>query len=412
MQLHEDGTLVVSATDLVGFLECDHLVTLEQQRARGEIEKPFRDDPELELVRRRGFEHEQRYIALLEGAGRAVVEMRLRDPRTPDELRAAETETLAAMQAGAEVIFQGTLFDGRWRGHPDFLVRRDDRPSELGSWSYEVADTKLAKRVKAAAIVQMCVYADLLQRLQGIPPETISVVTGDRESHEHRLDDYAAYYRAAKARFEARVFRRCAVPDTYPEPVDHCRVCSWWQACVDRRRADDHLSIVAGAARTQRQRLVDAGVTTLEALATLPDRPRDPDAAAAHPGPAAPPGRAPACEARDGRGPLRADPTRRRRSRQGPRRAAAAVIARRVLRHRGRSVGARRRPRVPVRLGGAGGGQGRRRARVPRPVGPRPGAGEGDARGVRRSRARASPARPGHARLPLRRRTSRARSSG
>jgi len=271
VQLHEDGTLVVSATDLVGFLECDHLVTLEQQRARGEIEKPFRDDPELELVRRRGFEHEQRYIALLEGAGRAVVEMRLRDPRTPDELRAAETETLAAMQAGAEVIFQGTLFDGRWRGHPDFLVRRDDRPSELGSWSYEVADTKLAKRVKAAAIVQMCVYADLLQRLQGIPPETISVVTGDRESHEHRLDDYAAYYRAAKARFEARVFGDAPVPETYPEPVEHCRVCSWWQVCVDRRRADDHLSIVAGAARTQRQRLVDVGVTTLEALATLPE---------------------------------------------------------------------------------------------------------------------------------------------
>ena len=55
MQLHDDGTLVVSATDLVGFLECDHLVTLEELRARGELEKPIRDDPELELVRRRGY---------------------------------------------------------------------------------------------------------------------------------------------------------------------------------------------------------------------------------------------------------------------------------------------------------------------------------------------------------------------
>ncbi len=270
MQLHDDGTLVVSATDLVGFLECDHLVTLEQLRARGEIEKPFRDDPELDLVRRRGFDHEQRYIALLTDAGRTVEEMRLREPRTPDDLRAAEAETLAAMRAGADVIFQGTLFDGRWRGHPDFLVRRNDRPSGLGSWSYDVADTKLAKRVKAAAIVQMCVYADLLERLQGIPPETISVVTGDRASHVHRLDDYAAYYRAAKARFEERVLGGEAAPDTYPEPVDHCRVCSWWPACMDRRRADDHLSIVAGAARTQRRKLTDAGVTTLASLATLP----------------------------------------------------------------------------------------------------------------------------------------------
>ncbi len=271
MQLHQDGTLVVSATDLVGFLECDHLVTLEQLRARGEIERPFRDDPELDLVRRRGYEHEQRYIELLEREGRRVVEMQARAPETPADLLAAEAETLSAMRAGTDVIFQGTLFDGRWRGHPDFLVRRDDRPSGLGAWSYDVADTKLAKRVKAAAIVQMCVYADLLERLQGIPPETIAVITGDRAAHAHRLDDYAAYYRAAKRRFEARVFAAAGpAPETYPEPVDHCRVCSWWQVCMDRRRADDHLSIVAGAAASQRRKLTDAGVTTLEALAGLP----------------------------------------------------------------------------------------------------------------------------------------------
>ncbi len=277
MQLHEDGTLVVSATDLVGFLECDHLVTLEQLRALGQIEKPFRDDPELELVRRRGYDHERRYIEMLEAGGRTVIEMQLRDPKTPADLRASEAETLKAMRDGVDVIFQGTFFDGRWRGHPDFLVRRDDRPSGLGEWSYDVADTKLAKRVKAAAILQMCVYADLLERLQGLPPETISVVTGDRASHQHRLDDYAAYYRFAKRRFEDRVFPSAASgsplappTDTYPEPVDHCRVCSWWQLCMDRRRADDHLSIVAGAAKTQRRHLVEAGVPTLAALGRLP----------------------------------------------------------------------------------------------------------------------------------------------
>ena len=273
MQLHDDGTLVVSATDLVGFLECDHLVTLEELRARGELEKPIRNDPELELVRRRGYEHEALYIETLREQGRTVVEMTSRDPRTPAELHAAEAETLAAMRAGTDVIFQGTFFDGRWRGHPDFLLRRDDRPSDLGSWSYDVADTKLAKRVKAAAILQMCVYADQLARLQGIPPETISVVTGDRQAHPHRLDDYAAYYRSAKRRFEERVFETAAgdAPPTYPEPVDHCRVCSWWIHCMDRRRADDHLSLVAGAARTQRRALTGAGVTTLAGLAALPE---------------------------------------------------------------------------------------------------------------------------------------------
>ena len=70
-----DGTLIVSATDLVGFLECDHLVSLELARTRGEVEKPFRDDPQLKLLQQRGYEHERRYIAQLEAAGHTVVEM-------------------------------------------------------------------------------------------------------------------------------------------------------------------------------------------------------------------------------------------------------------------------------------------------------------------------------------------------
>jgi len=278
VQRHEDGTLVVSATDLVGFLECDHLVSLELARARGEIERPFHADPQLDLLRKRGYQHEQAEIERLTAAGRTVVEMTRRDPKTPAELRDAEAETLAAMRAGTDVIFQATVFDGRWRGHPDFLIRRDDRSSELGPWSYDVADTKLASHVKAAALLQMCVYADRLHQLQGAAPETLSVVTGDATSHAYRYDDYAAYYRAAKARFEARIFGPAGggpdagaaqAPATYPEPVAHCDICPWWTMCMDRRRADDHLSIVAGATKVQRRRLVDGGIPTGTSLATL-----------------------------------------------------------------------------------------------------------------------------------------------
>ena len=40
---------------------------------------------------------------------------------------------------------------------------------------------------------------------------------------------------------------------------------------MDRRREDDHLSLVAGAAKAQRRKLVDAGVTTLAELADVPE---------------------------------------------------------------------------------------------------------------------------------------------
>src|SRR4249919_2935592 len=103
MQKHADGTIVVSATDLVGYLACDHLATLELERIAGLREKPERYDPELELLQERGDRHE--HLERLRAAGRTIVEIPedLRSARTPDELRAAAGATRAAMESGAEV---------------------------------------------------------------------------------------------------------------------------------------------------------------------------------------------------------------------------------------------------------------------------------------------------------------------
>jgi predicted RecB family nuclease len=277
MQRHPNGSVVVSATDLVGFLECDHLTTLELGKVQGLWEKPHhRKDPELDLLRERGLEHEQRFLDLRLAEGRAVADLKSDPDLAPDALVAAQAQTVAAMRTGVDVIYQATLFDGRWVGFADFLLRVD-RASSLGPWSYEVADTKLARAVKGGALLQVCVYSDLLARLQGVVPEHVHVVTGDRVTHTERLDDYAAFYRSVKRRFEAEIFgqgdagpRDARSSDTYPDPVDHCRVCTWYPVCADRRRADDHLSIVAGMSRAATERLVQADVPTRRSLADLP----------------------------------------------------------------------------------------------------------------------------------------------
>ena len=277
MQLAHDGTLVVSATDLVGYLACDHLATLELGRVQALWEKPIRrDDPTIALIQEKGDLHEAEYLASLRAAGQTVVEIPKEDLRTPDDLRAAQAITLDAMRAGADVIFQATFFDGRWRGHADFLFKRRDRPSPgLGGWSYDIADTKLARSVKGGAIVQMCVYADLLRGLQGIGPECLYVITGDGVAHGYRADDFAPYFRYVRARFDERIADGLAngPAGTYPNPVDHCRVCTWYPMCIQRRRDDDHLSIVAGMRRLDTERLTIAGVSTLASLAVLePDQ--------------------------------------------------------------------------------------------------------------------------------------------
>jgi predicted RecB family nuclease len=275
VQRATDGTIIVSATDLVGYLACDHLAALELGRIEGLWERPpRREDPTVQLLQDRGDAHELAYLERLRARSLSVVEIEKDGLTSPDALRTAQTATLAAMRVGVDVIYQATFFDGRWRGHADFLIRVE-RPSPLlGSWSYEIADTKLSRGVKAGAILQLCVYADLLTALQGIAPERVHVVTGDLVEHAHRLADYAAYYRLVKSRFETRVLGdsngvRRELP-TYPDPVDHCKVCVWYPRCIQRRRDDDHLSLVAGMRRVDTERFVDGGVRTLAELARLP----------------------------------------------------------------------------------------------------------------------------------------------
>src|SRR5690242_14449715 len=151
----------------------------------------MRDDPELDIIRKRGFEHERRFLADLESTGRTAVTIRL-DGSIEDDgerLRAAAAETLGAMTSGADVIYQATFFDGTWRGHADFLLRVDDpsRPSAFGPWHYEVADTKLARHVKASAILQICTYVDLLEAVQGVRPEWMHVALGGSARAIERL---------------------------------------------------------------------------------------------------------------------------------------------------------------------------------------------------------------------------------
>ena len=209
-----DGRPVYSATDLVAFLACEHLTQLERAAIAGLVERPIRDDPELDVIRKRGFQHEARYLADLRAEGRVAVEIEQDGSIADrgDQLRAAAAATIAAMSAGSDVIYQATFFDGTFRGHADFLLRVDspDRPSRWGPYHYEVADTKLARHVKASAILQICSYVDQLERIQGVRPEWLHVALGGsaRTVERLRVDDYMAYYRSARDRFLADAGRR------------------------------------------------------------------------------------------------------------------------------------------------------------------------------------------------------------
>jgi predicted RecB family nuclease len=264
-----DDRIVLSPSDLVAYLACEHVTQLELAAARGERTRPRREDPELDLLARRGEAHERAHLERLRQSYPQVVEIGQHD-ETLAGLGVAEAETVAAMRKGADVIYQASFFDGVWRGRADFLLRVES-PSDLGAWSYEVADTKLARSVKVAALLQMCEYSRQVERLQGRAPRRMHVVLGDGSAEAFTVAEFGAYHRGTRRRLEDAVLG--APRATYPDPVEHCRVCRWNDVCKNQRRRDDHLSLVAGMRRDHTRRLVRSGIATVAELAVAPEAP-------------------------------------------------------------------------------------------------------------------------------------------
>lgn len=266
------GTLCVSPSDLVGFVACSHLSSSDRTALGGSARLPRRNDPDLEVVQRHGLAHEARHVESLIAQGLSVVSVDVgsgQDRLT--ELRRAQEDTVRAMNDGTAVIFQATFLDETgtplWRGHADFL-HRVENPTELGAFGYEPEDTKLARTVKPSAVLQLCHYAEQVERIQGVAPAAIHVVLGDNRRETIRLADVSALYRATKGRFLEAL---ASEQPTYPLPVGHCSLCHWQSECEQRWEDDDHLCRVAMLTREQARKLTARGIGTMRELAESPD---------------------------------------------------------------------------------------------------------------------------------------------
>lgn len=259
------NTFELSASDLVGFLNCHYLAALDRAVAEGALPKPEVWDPLLQILSKRGSAHEQDYLEYLAKSGLDVVRI-----DGIDVTSAAASQTREAMQHGVPVIAQAALTHESWKGRADIL-RRVEVPSELGAWSYEPIDTKLARETKAGTILQLCLYADLLAATQGLAPECMYVVApwSNFVPQQYRFADYAAYFRKVK-RALLSTMAGPAGDDTYPDPIAHCDICRWREACDKRRRDDDHLCLVAGISKLQINELKAHGITSVQSLARMP----------------------------------------------------------------------------------------------------------------------------------------------
>lgn len=260
-----DGALTLSPSDLNDFLACEHLAHVSHDVAVGKRQPPPpAPSATADAIRKRGYEHERAQLEAFEHEALRVFHV----PRAaPDGggLDDAAARTGEALRHGFDVLYQATFFDGRWQGRPDFVVRvpPDRRRAEV---DYEIADAKLARYAKPSALLQLSAYSDQLARVQGRAPLKMHLLLGDGTRASFVVADFAAYFRAARNRFEAWL-RVAASSEAYPEPVEHCAICNWSGACDARREMDDHLSLVYSIRRDQRRKLTLVGIETMTALA-------------------------------------------------------------------------------------------------------------------------------------------------
>ena len=257
-RLHDE--LLFSPSDLSGFLACEHLTQLELAVALQEGRRPSYENAYAELLRRKGEEHEQAFLAAIRAAGHSVVTVQRDGLR---DFEGGARRTLEAVGKGVDYVYQAVFSSGGWRGVADFL-ERVERPSRLGAWSYQVLDTKLARHPRPEHALQLSFYSQALEEAQGLAPEVAYIVLGTRERVPVRLVDVTAYYRRVRQRFGSAVAARSP---TGPYPCHHCSFCDFRALCDDRLEQEDHVVRVAGIHRDQVKRLFAGGIDTLTGLA-------------------------------------------------------------------------------------------------------------------------------------------------
>jgi len=273
-----DRVLVHSASDLVLAAECEYrlLCRLDEQLGRVPQHDPD-EDAMLERTAALGERHEREVLARFEAehgpfdpaTGRGVV--RLEPPRrlSWDELVAAQARTLAAIEAGADVVHQAAFFDGTFHGRADFLVRTGTDDS--GAARYAVVDTKLARRAKVPALLQLAAYADQLLGA-GVPVDPdASLVLGTRERTTHRLADLLPVLHDRRARLLRLTGEHVAREGRAPWDDPAVRACGRCDRCREQIEAHRDVLLVGGVYETQRARLHAAGIRTIDALAAATD---------------------------------------------------------------------------------------------------------------------------------------------
>lgn len=274
--IEDEGRIVWSASDLKAAAECEFawLRAIDARLGRvAAVEEP--EDLTLERAGRLGTAHERAVLAdYVSHFGDGVIE--IPETRSSDASALADAVDLtnAALRSDADVVYQAAFATADFVGFADFLVRDD-----AGRWV--VQDTKLARRARVTALMQLAAYVDQLDRL-GVPrSDRVELLLGDGSVSVHEVDDLLPLFGLRRERLAALIadrrldLGRAGAPVAWGDPRGDLDVvaCGRCATCDLEVVASRDLLLVAGMRPVQRERLRTAGVRTIDELALAPAGP-------------------------------------------------------------------------------------------------------------------------------------------
>lgn len=185
-----------------------------------------------------------------------------------EALAAAVDETIAALRSSAQVVFQAAFATDEFVGFADFLRKDVD-----GRW--RVQDSKLARKARVTALMQLAAYVDQLDRLAIPRADEVDLILGDGTLSTHAVDDLLPLFQVRRARLRALIADRRIDQAERGEPLAwgddrgdlQIVACGRCATCEEQVIAHRDLLMVARMRPVQRARLRAAGIETIDGLA-------------------------------------------------------------------------------------------------------------------------------------------------
>jgi uncharacterized protein len=250
----------LSPTVITGWLECEHSLALRLRRSSA----PQAFGPFADLVRDKGRTHELAVRDRYQRQGLTVLDVEGKGDESFETWAESSKELLETTDA--DVIYQMPFVHQGIKGIADFLIRVEP---EEGFSCWEPVDAKLARSEgKPGHLLQLCFYAEAVEALTGNQPKLMHLELGSGATESYRFEEFGPYWRRMKLELSRATDEGAPPIDSEPEPCSFCQFCDFQKVCEDQWRSEDSLVFVADLMRADRQVLSEAGIISLEQLAS------------------------------------------------------------------------------------------------------------------------------------------------